>query len=65
MEQKDIPFIEDMLEMAQLEGVRLFACKTSVDLFDLKQEDFIEGVQVMLAGDFMKQATGSNLHLMF
>ena len=65
MERKDIPFIEDMLQMAIFEGVRLLACKTSADLFDLKKEDFIDGVEIMLAGDFMKQATGSDLHLMF
>lgn len=65
MDRKDIPYVEDMLEMARLEGVRLLACKTSADLFDLGQDDFIEGVEVMLAEDFMKQATGSNLHLVF
>ena len=65
MDRKDIPYVEDMLEMAHLEGVRLLACKTSADLFDLTQEDFIEGVEIMLAEDFMKQATGSNLHLVF
>jgi peroxiredoxin family protein len=65
MERKDIPFIEDMLQMAQLEGVRLLACKTSADLFDLGKEDFLEGVEIMLASDFMKAATGSDLHLMF
>jgi peroxiredoxin family protein len=65
MERKDIPYCEDMLEMAQLEGVRLLACKTSVDLFDLQQSDFMEGVEIMLAADFMKQAVGSDLHLVF
>ena len=65
MYRKDIPYIEDMLEMAQLEGVKLLACKTSADLFDLKQEDFVEGVEIMLASDFLKRATGSDLHLMF
>jgi peroxiredoxin family protein len=65
MDRKDIPFVEDMLQMAQLEGVKLLACKTSADLFDLGKEDFIEGVEIMLASDFMKQATGSDLHLMF
>jgi peroxiredoxin family protein len=53
MDRKDIPFVEDMLQMAQLEGVKLLACKTSADLFDLKKDDFIEGVEIMLAGDFM------------
>jgi len=65
MGQKDIPYVEDMLEMAQLEGVRFLACKTSADLFDLEQKDFVEGVEVMLAADFMKQAAGSDLHLVF
>ena len=65
MERKDIPYVEDMLQMAYYEGVRFLACKTSADLFDLGQDDFMEGVEIMLAGDFMKQATGSDLHLMF
>jgi peroxiredoxin family protein len=65
MDKKDIPYCEDMLEMAHHEGVRFLACKTSADLFDLEQKDFMEGVEIMLASDFMKQATGSDLHLMF
>ena len=65
MDDKDIPYVEDMLAMAQFEGVQFLACKTSVDLFDLEQDDFLPGVQIMLAEDFMKRATGSDLHLMF
>jgi peroxiredoxin family protein len=63
MYRKDIPYVEDMLEMAQLEGVEFLACKTSADLFDLTQESFIEGVRIMLAEDFVKRAAGSDLHL--
>ncbi|NOZ87593.1 MAG: hypothetical protein GXP49_15270 [Deltaproteobacteria bacterium] len=65
MEDKDIPFVEDMLEMAQLEGVKFLACKTSADLFDLGQDDFIDGVEIMVAEDFMKKATHSDLHMVF
>lgn len=65
MELEDVPYPEDMLAMAQLEGVRFLACKTSADLFGWGPPDFIEGVEIMLAADFMKQATGSDLHLMF
>jgi peroxiredoxin family protein len=63
MYRKDIPYVEDMLEMAQLEGVRYFACKTSADLLDLTQGDFMDGVEIMLAADFVKRAAGSDLHL--
>lgn len=65
MERKDIHYPEDMLEMALLEGVRFLACKTSADLFELEQKDFIDGVEIMLAEDFMKLAVGSDLHMMF
>jgi predicted peroxiredoxin len=51
--------------MAQLEGVELLACKTSADLFDLEQADFLDGVEIMLAEEFLKRATGSDLHLVF
>ncbi len=63
MDDKDIPYVEDMLQMAHFEGVKFLACKTSADLFDLTQKDFIEGVEIMLAGDFVKRAAGSDLHL--
>ena len=65
MDRKDIPYVEDMLEMAQLEGVRFLACKTSADLFDLDTPDFIEGVEIMVAEEFMKKATESDLHMVF
>jgi predicted peroxiredoxin len=45
--------------------VRFLACKTSADLFELEQGDFLEGVEIMLAEEFLKQAVGSDLHLMF
>ncbi len=65
MDRRDIAYPEDMLAMAQMEGVRFLACKTSADLFELGQEDFIEGVEIMLAEDFLKIAVGSDLHLVF
>ena len=41
MNGKNIPHGEDMLEMAQLEGVHFPACKSSVDSFALTQDGFI------------------------
>jgi hypothetical protein len=51
--------------VGELEGVRYLACKTSADLFELEQEDFLDGVEIMLAEDFMKQAVDSELHMVF
>ena len=65
MDRRDIHYPEDMLLMAQYEGVRYLACKTSADLFELEQDDFLEGVEIMLAEDFMRQAVESQLHMVF
>ena len=65
MDRRDIPYVEDMLQMAQFEGVRYLACKTSADLYGLDTGDFIDGVEIMVAEDFLKTATESSLHLVF
>jgi peroxiredoxin family protein len=39
-----------------LEGVEFIACKMTIDMMDLKQEDFIEGVAIQAAEDFLKYA---------
>ena len=40
-----IPTLEELLEIAQLEGVKLVACKMTIDMMGLKEEDLIEGVE--------------------
>ena len=54
MEKANIPSLPDMQEIASLEGVKFVACKMTVDMMELKQDDFIEGVTIMTAEDFLK-----------
>ena len=56
IEKASIPALPDLIEMAQLEGVEFVACKMTVDMLDLKQEDFIEGVVIQAAEEFLKYA---------
>jgi peroxiredoxin family protein len=56
MEKANIPSLPDLQEIARLEGVKFVACKMTVDMMDLKQDDFIEGVTIMTAEDFLKYA---------
>lgn len=56
IEKAQIPSLPDILEMAQIEGVKFVACKMTVDMMGLKQEDFIEGVIIQSAEDFLKYA---------
>jgi peroxiredoxin family protein len=56
MEKANIPALPDLQEMAQVEGVRFVACKMTVDMMEFTLDDFIEGVTIQTAEDFLKQA---------
>lgn len=56
IEKAQIPALPDLLEMALLEGVEFVACKMTVDMMGLKQEDFVEGVIIETAEKFLKYA---------
>ncbi len=57
-----VPPVKEYLEMLVDAGAKLYACKMSVDMFGLKKEDFIPGVQdIVTAGDFMDMTEGSQI----
>ena len=63
MNEANIPDAHEMLEMAQCEGVRLVACHMTMEMMKLKQKDFIEGVEVWTAEQFIKYAGQCDLCL--
>jgi peroxiredoxin family protein len=56
MDAANIPSVEDLQEMAQMEGVRFVACRMTVDMMGLSEEDFIDGVTIMTAEEFLRYA---------
>lgn len=58
-----IPPIEDMIDMAQAEGVRFVACKMTVDMMELCEDDFIENVEVWTAEDYIKHAKTCKINM--
>lgn len=62
MAQLDVPSVREYLQMLSDAGAKMYACKMSVDMMGLKQEDFIEGVEaIVTAGDFMDMTEGAQL----
>ncbi len=62
MEKLDIPPIPEFIEMISDSGAGLYACKASVDLFGLTEEDFIPQVQdVITVGEFYALAAGGQV----
>ncbi len=62
MEKLEVPPVNEYLQMLVDAGAKLYACKMSVDMFDLKKEDFIDGViDIVTAGDFMDMTEGAQI----
>lgn len=63
IEKAGIPEVEDMMDMAQAEGVRFIGCKMTVDMMEIKEDDFIDGVEIWTAEDFMKHARDCKINM--
>jgi peroxiredoxin family protein len=62
MDALDIPPIPEFIQLCADSGVRLFACKASVDMFGLAQDDFVEAVEgIITVGDFYGFAAGGQI----
>ena len=62
MEKIDIPPIPEFLELVHDSGVRLYACKATVDMFELTMEDFIPQVEEIISvGEFYEKAAGGQI----
>jgi peroxiredoxin family protein len=58
----DIPPIDEFIQLCADSGVRLFACKASVDMFGLEKADFVDCVEdIITVGDFYGLAGGGQI----
>jgi len=62
-ERAGVPRPEDLLEMCQLEGVKFYACLMTIQMMNLKKEDFIEGVEIIDAEGYMKLALDADVNM--
>ena len=56
IEKANIPNLAELMEMAQLEGVELIACKMTIDMMEIRENQLLEGVLVWSAEDFLRYA---------
>ncbi len=62
MEELDIPDIPEFVEMIADTGAGMYACKASVDMFDMSKDDFVEGVEdIITVGEFYEMAAGGQI----
>ena len=62
MDKLDIPPIGEFIEMIGDTGAGMYACKASVDMFNLSKDDFVPQVQdIITVGDFYDMAAGGQI----
>jgi peroxiredoxin family protein len=62
MEKIDIPPIPEFVELVADSGVRLYACKATVDMFGLTMGDFVPQVdEIISVGEFYEKAAGGQI----
>lgn len=63
MRAKGVASVEELRQVCIDAEVKLVACQMTVDLFDLKQSDFIEGLEYVGAASFFEFAGDSDICL--
>ena len=62
LESLDIPPIPEFIQLIADSGAKLYACKASVDMFGLKQEDFVDTLEgILTVGEFYEKAAGGQI----
>ena len=62
MEKIDIPPIPEFVELVGDSGAHLYACKATVDMFDLTMDDFVPQVdEIISVGEFYGRAAGGQI----
>ena len=54
MEEMNLPTVEDLFVMLNMEGAKIFACPLNVPLFGMSKADFIEGVELAHPATYYK-----------
>lgn len=58
----DIPPVPEFIQMIADSGARLYACKASVEMFGLGQDDFIDELAgIITVGEFYEMAAGGEI----
>ena len=61
----NVPSIPELVHMAVEMGVKIIACQMTMDVMNLKKEDFIDGIEVGGAVTFLDFAKDANVTLTF
>lgn len=63
LKKKGVASVEQLRQVCMESGVELIACQMTVDLFDFRHEDFIDGISTGGAATFLEFASEADITL--
>jgi len=63
IKNKGVASIEELRELAVEADVRMIGCQMTMDLFEYKKEDMIDGIEIGGAATYIEVATKSHINL--
>jgi peroxiredoxin family protein len=61
--KKGVASVEELRDAALAGGVRMLACQMTMDLFELKREDLIDGIELGGAAAYIDDAASAQINL--
>lgn len=63
MKDKNVDSLEDLMETAKKQGIRLVACTMSMDVMGITKEELIDGIEYAGVASYLNDAQDSNVNL--
>ena len=63
MRKKNVASLEELMEQAMKNGVKMIACTMSMDVMGIKEEELIDGVELAGVATYLGDAENSNVNL--
>nr|WP_082789111.1 DsrE/DsrF/DrsH-like family protein [Desulfolucanica intricata] len=63
MKQQNVTSIQELIESAREQGVKMIACNMSMDVMGIKEEELIDGLEFAGVATYLNEADQSNVNL--
>ena len=62
-ERASVPAPEEIFEMCQLEGVKFYGCRMTMDMMGISEDEMVEGVEITNSEGYMKMALNADVNM--
>ncbi|MFA6989006.1 MAG: DsrE/DsrF/DrsH-like family protein [Candidatus Gastranaerophilaceae bacterium] len=63
MKSKNVDTLQELIQQAKYQGIKLIACQMSLDVMGIKPEELIDGVEIAGVASYINSAENSDLNL--